>query len=304
MEAKSNKPNMFFVGAPKCGTTALVEYLRDHKDIFISEPKEPNFFMDDSPSMKYIDDLQGYKSLYSDKLVNNCKVVADASILYMYSKEALSNIKKYNPDAKIVAMIRNPVEMVQSFHLQLLYNLDEDEPDFSIAWDLIAERKAGNKLPQKYRDTKLLFYSDIGKYYEQLKRVYDLFSKEQIKVILYDDFVKSNLDVYKDTLKFLRVPYDGKESFDRINDAKKPKSKFVNKIVQRPPAFLIPIAKTVRKITGNPRLGILEFLDKLNRDKVDKKNITDELEQCLKTYFREDIKKTSRLIDRDLSKWL
>jgi len=224
--------------------------------------------MDDFPSMKYVDDLQGYKSLFSDKLVADCAVVADASILYMYSEVALSNIRKYNSDAKILVMIRNPVEMVQSFHLQLLYN------------------------------------SDIGKYYEQIKRIYDLFPKEQIKIILYDDFVQSNLNVYKETLDFIGVPYDGRESFGRINDAKKPKNKFINKIVQRPPAFLMPIAKVVRKITGKPRLGILTFFDKLNRNKVDKQKLTDEFKQQLAAFFHDDIEKTARLIDRDLSRWL
>ena len=85
----SKSPNFFLVGGPKCGTTAMVEYLRTHPDIFISEPKEPNFFADDMPKMKYVDSLKAYLNLFNK--VKHEKVIGDASIFYMFS-----NINKFH----------------------------------------------------------------------------------------------------------------------------------------------------------------------------------------------------------------
>ena len=86
----NNTPNFFIVGGPKCGTTAMVEYLRTHPDVFISEPKEPNYLADDMPGMKYVDTEEEYLNLF--KKAGSNKVIGDASIFYMFSKEAIKNI--------------------------------------------------------------------------------------------------------------------------------------------------------------------------------------------------------------------
>ena len=133
-----NSPNFFIVGGPKCGTTAMTEFLRTHEDIFISEPKEPNFFAD-MPKIEFVDNLKDYLNLF--KKATKKKIIGDASIFYMFSKVALENIHEFNPDSKILVMIRNPLEMVPSFHLQILFTLEEDQEDFESALALEEKRK-------------------------------------------------------------------------------------------------------------------------------------------------------------------
>lgn len=298
----NNTPNFFIVGGPKCGTTAMVEYLRTHPDVFISEPKEPNYLADDMPGMKYVDTEEEYLNLF--KKAGSNKVIGDASIFYMFSKEAIKNIYKLNPNAKLLVMLRNPIEMSHSFHQQILFTLDENEKNFEKALNLEENRKKGESIPKDCRASKLLYYSEIAKYGEQLENIYEYFSRENVKVILFDDFKKSNRNSYVEVLNFLEIKDDGRNEFPRVNDSKKAKSNFINKIVNRPPKFAQSIAKLTRKILNKPRLGILGSLDHMNREKLEKKEITIKEKQLLLASYKEDIKKTEKILNQDLSSWL
>lgn len=298
----NNTPNFFIVGGPKCGTTAMVEYLRTHPDVFISEPKEPNYLADDMPGMKYVDTEEEYLNLF--KKAGSNKVIGDASIFYMFSKEAIKNIYKLNPNAKLLVMLRNPIEMSHSFHQQILFTLDENEKNFEKALNLEENRKKGESIPKDCRASKLLYYSEIAKYGEQLENIYEYFSRENVKVILFDDFKKSNRNSYVEVLNFLEIKDDGRNEFPRVNDSKKAKSNFINKIVNRPPKFAQSIAKLTRKILNKPRLGILSSLDHMNREKLEKKEITIKEKQLLLASYKEDIKKTEKILNKDLSSWL
>lgn len=298
----NNTPNFFIVGGPKCGTTAMVEYLRTHPDVFISEPKEPNYLADDMPGMKYVDTEEEYLNLF--KKAGSNKVIGDASIFYMFSKEAIKNIYKLNPNAKLLVMLRNPIEMSHSFHQQILFTLDENEKNFEKALNLEENRKKGESIPKDCRASKLLYYSEIAKYGEQLENIYEYFSRENVKVILFDDFKKSNRNSYVEVLNFLEIKDDRRNEFPRVNDSKKAKSNFINKIVNRPPKFAQSIAKLTRKILNKPRLGILSSLDHMNREKLEKKEITIKEKQLLLASYKEDIKKTEKILNKDLSSWL
>ena len=297
------KVNFFLVGGPKCGTTAMVSYLKTHPDIYMSEPKESNFFLDDMAEMKYISRAKEYAQLFNN-FESDHKIFCDASILYMYSEKALKNIYRYNPEAKVVIMLRDPIEMVHSFHSQIVYTLDEDVDDFEKAWDLESERKQGQNLPKNCRDVKLLYYSEIAKYNLQLKRVYRLFPREQVMVILFRDFKNSNLDTYKKLLEFLGVPYDGRTDFPVVNEAKTAKSRLINKFVNRPPKVLKRTSKYITKILNKPRLGLLERLDKLNRAKDTKQELPNALRHKIKKAYQDDVKALEHLLKRDLGHWL
>lgn len=298
----SKSPNFFLVGGPKCGTTAMVEYLRTHPDIFISEPKEPNFFADDMPQMKYVDSLKAYLNLF--KKVKHEQIIGDASIFYMFSKDAIKNIHQLYPESKLLVMIRNPLEMVPSFHQQILFTLDEDNKDLDQVLSLEKERMEGKSLPKHCRSQRLLNYSEIAKYGSQIKNIYNYFPKKNVKIVLFDDFKKDNRRTYQEIISFLNLKDDGRVDFPRINDAKKPKSNFLNKIVNRPPKFAKYLAKLARKTLNKPRLGILNTLDHLNREKLQKKPLSEVEKKKLLSIYKKDILETSRLINKDLSLWL
>ena len=129
------KPNLFIIGAPKCGTTAKAHYLSEHPDVFMCPEKEPHYFNTDLNYKRgKSDDLEEYLNLFSGATEE--KIVGEASVWYLYSKEAVRNILEFNPNAKFIIMVRNPIKMAPSLHQQLFYNGRETEKDFNKAWCL------------------------------------------------------------------------------------------------------------------------------------------------------------------------
>ena len=162
--AVPRRPNFFILGAPKCGTTALSAYLREHPRVFVSQPKEPHYFCDDfdyyyAPGQR---SEAHYLGLFADADERHL-AVGEASVWYLYSATAARNIIAFAPDARIIVMVRNPVELVPSLHSQLRYMLDEAEPDPAAAWDLLDARARGEGLPDTVRVPEFLQYRDAAR---------------------------------------------------------------------------------------------------------------------------------------------
>ena len=197
------KPNLFIVGAPKCGTTTLYNALKQNPDILMCEEKEPHFFCNDLKISKYKSIIE-YEKLFNSSNYNCKKIIGEASATYLFSKVALKNIKKYNPDAKIIVCIRNPIEFVYSFHNQMIRAGQENITNFETAWDLQQERSKGNSIPWTCKTPILLQYKKWGLFSEQLIRLYKYFPSAQIKLILLEEF-KENKSLINDIEKFLDV---------------------------------------------------------------------------------------------------
>lgn len=296
------KPNFFIVGGPKCGTTAMASYLQSHKDIYISEPKEPNFFADDLAKIKFVPTLNEYLNLFKGK--TNKKILGDASIFYMFSDSAIENIYKFNKEAKLLVMMRNPLEMVPSFHAQILFTMEEDQEHFDKALELESVRIKGEKMPKYNRAPRLLQYSEIAKYGNQLENIFNFFPKEQVKVLIFDDFKASNRQAYVEVLNFLELEDDGKIEFEKVNEAKEAKSKFLNKFINRPPQFTIEIAKGIRSVLNVPRLGVKSYFSKLNRKKASKPVLAEATINSLIEIYKDDVIKASKILGKDLTHWL
>ena len=110
-------------------------------------------------------------------------------------------------------MFRNPVEMLHSFHAQLLYVAEESESDFETAWRLQEQRSRGIGLPPRSRGAFLVQYRELGRFGTQTERLLSIFPREQVKLILYDDFAASPQAVYDDVIEFLGIPHDGRTEF-------------------------------------------------------------------------------------------
>jgi len=116
-------PNFFIVGAPKCGTTAWVEYLESHPDICFSSAKEPHFFNTDFPGFRWANSLDEYLLFFNE--CEGTKVIGEASVQYLYSNDSAKNIAGISPSAKILIFLRSPSSFLRSYHNQLLINCDE-----------------------------------------------------------------------------------------------------------------------------------------------------------------------------------
>ncbi|MCW8831678.1 MAG: sulfotransferase domain-containing protein, partial [Gammaproteobacteria bacterium] len=216
------KPNFFIIGAPKCGTTSLANWLREHPNIFMPEhPKEPMFF--DTDITKHNLSLQQYEKLFHNTNKSHI-AVGEASTTYLRSKVAIDKILEYSLNAKFIITVRNPVEMAISGHSQMLYTLHEDITDFQEAWEAQKDRKEGKRIPKKCKDqSHKLFYGEVCKIGEQLNKVYQSVSQENIKVIFLDDLKNNPAQTYNETLEFLNVPNDERQDFSAANTRKKPK---------------------------------------------------------------------------------
>lgn len=302
--AVSRRPDFFILGAPKCGTTALSEYLRQHHRIFVSTPKEPHYFCDDfdyyyAPGERT---EEHYLRLFADADASHL-AVGEASVWYLYSAAAARNIIDFDPDARVIVMVRNPVELVPSLHSQLRYMLDEVEPDPAAAWYLQEARRRGEGLPATVRVPEFLQYGEAAKLGAQVRRVLDVVPREQVKVLVFDDLRADTGAVYRDALAFLGVPDDGRADFPRVNENKVHRAAAVARFTQRPPSALVTVARGVKRIAGVERLGVLDRVRRRNRQVTRREEISPEFAQVLRDHFRDDVAELGELIDRDLSGW-
>jgi hypothetical protein len=299
----TTRPNFFIVGAPKCGTTALYEYLHPHPNVFMPKVKEPHFFASDLGSYPAIKTLEDYTRLFDASTSEHTRV-GEASVYYLRSSTAIRNIHAYNPDARIIAMFRNPVDMVHSLHSQLLYWSYETESDFEAAWRLQERRRQGLDLPQSCPEPQLLQYKEIGSFGTQTERLFSLFPREQVKLILYDDFAASPRRTYDEVIDFLGLPSDRRTEFPRINENKSARLAWVRNFLRAPPPGVRRAFRWLKRATGDKGLTALrKGLIDLNTAKERRQPLSPKLRAELVEAFREEVALLSRLWDRDLSGW-
>lgn len=295
------RPNFFIVGAPKCGTTAMADFLGLHPEIYMAWQKEACFFGSDLHRKLQID-KETLFDLYL-ALFNNAadeKVIGEASVMYLISKKSAEEIKAFAPNAKILIMLRNPVDMQYSHHSQLLYNLDEDISDFKAALEAEPARMHGERIPVDTSMTDFLYYRNMATYYPQVQRYFDAFGKENVHVIIFDDFKANNAAVYKRTLQFLNVRDDFLPDFSIINPNKVNKSNTFHRFVKYPPSI---VKKIKHLIPWKLRVKTRYKLYQLNQKKGARPSLDEKLRKELIKDFIPDIDKLSALLERDLSFW-
>lgn len=296
----TKKPNFFIVGAPKCGTTAMYSYLKAHPDIFMPEAKEPYFFGSDliyrMPRMT----IEQYSALFNG--AKKQKKIGEASVTYLCSKKAAQEIKEFNPSAKIIVMLRNPVEMMYSLHSQCLFTGTEDIKDFESALSAEADRKRNLRIPSTCKDiVNYIFYRDIAKYTEQVVRYFQAFGRENIHFIIFDDFKRDVALSYRDTLSFLDVDSSFRpSSFEIVNPSKRFRSRsilsfFNHPAIVRSVRFLIPVYEW--------RQLIAKKINSFNIEHSHRTAMNQELKLQLQKEFYPEIEQLSALLKRDLTHW-
>jgi len=272
--ANMNKPNFFIVGKPKSGTTALHLMLEQHPDIYMSAVKEPHHFARDHVEaaerrnrgyrgMPY-KDRENYLKLFEG--AGTQKVVGEASTDYLYSRVAAQEIAKFNPDARILMILREPVDFMYSFHGQLLRSGNENEGNFAKALLLEEQRKRGEKIPSATSNPAMLLYSDQAQYCEQVERFLSAFDNSRVKIVIYDDFRDANLAVCREVFRFLEIDPDFEPVSQKVNpsrDVRAPRlanwliyhgERKAGNIKQLAPKWLIrPIASVMSRLIFSER---------------------------------------------------
>ena len=284
------KPNLFIVGAPKCGTTFLYHYLKKHPDIYFPEFKEPHFFGSDLIRRNGAYDLS--LNQYYDLFKSDKKIIGEASTFYIFSKNAAKEIYNFNPEAKIIIMLRDLVDLACSLHSQFVFSGDEVIEDFKEALDLEKNRLNGMNIPNQTTVVNKLFYTNnILGLPQNINSFINYFKKENIKFIFLSDIKTNPQKVYFETLDFLKIDSNIKFSdFKVINKNKKYKLKFIRNFIKK---YSLGLGRIRSKFIKKP-LGFIKFIEFLNKKEIDRVPISNDLKNNLTNKFYQtnnDIKK-------------
>ncbi len=297
----------FIVGAPRCGTTAMSRYLKKHPNICFSDPKETHFFLFADKTANPTKLREEFLSAFFPDLSDDTTMIGDGSVSTLYSSDAIQQIQRTFRSPKFIVMLRDPVDMMRSYHGRLLHLRQEDEKDFQTAWALQEERKSGRRIPRKCSDPRVLQYGEIGRLGHYSSQLLKLVGNENCMPIFFDDFLADTLSTYKSVLAFLDLPYDGRETFDRKNSVRTFKSGLLQSLYSGP--LMRPVANQLMK---NPvRAAKIQRAMRPYRKKMKKINsyeaappaLTPEFKQELSRYFSEDIGQLGAVFGRNLEHW-
>jgi len=258
----ARKPNLFIVGAPKCGTTAWVTYLSRRPDVYFSPAKEPHYWNFDFPSYRWAKSQSEYDALFAG--AGDAAVVGEASVMYLYSRVAAEQIAGFAPDAKIMIFLRDQRRFIPSYHQQLLYNVDEDQADLGVAWRASGARDPAT-IPPACREPAFLDYKSVGDFAPQVARFLERFPRERIKVLFLEDLVRDPRAQYLEILGFLGLPDDGETEFPRVNPAHDHRSQAIAGLTQRPPRAAKLLSRMIRSVPGLGGLRPSHILRRMNR---------------------------------------
>ena len=298
------RPNFFIVGAPKSGTTSLYDYLRQHPDVFIPDVKEPAYFGTDLDfeqrlcARDTIHHLDNYLRLF-DK-AGDAKRVGEGSTAYLCSTRAAREIIEFDPDARIMIMLRNPVDMIYSLHGEWLWNCNEDIEDFEEALKAQEDRALGRRIPPTSSFPQGLQYYDIARYSAQVARYFDAFPREQVLVLIFDDFVADTPAVYRQVLEFLDLNTEFSPDFSVRNVSKPTGALGINRWFAVRPG----LRRTLNAILGlSNRKRIIDMIARLSRSHRRTRGLDPGQRVQLQTLFLPDVERLSDLLNRDLTGW-
>lgn len=286
------RPNFFIVGAPKAGTTSLYHYLTGHPEVFLSTPKEVNYFSAEEIEAQglYYDDvrigeLQTYLELFSE--ARDEIAVGEASVSYLYYPKTPEKLHAFAPDARIVILLRDPIERGFSHYL-----MDHRLGLVNLEYAEVVRRSGSHPNLELYYQQ----YVSLGFYYEQVKRYLDLFGAGQVRIYLSEELKHDTQGVIRDLYAFLGVTADYEPDTTALHNAyTAPRNTLIKKLyaihgLRKALASLVPDAL---------KAGIQNLLFRKSR----KPELDPKLRGELAELYRGDVAKLARLIGRDLSGW-
>lgn len=294
-------PNLFIVGAPKSGTTALAHYLSQHPSVYFSKRKELHYLC---PSIDYHYRIREINE-YIDQFRHNSgeKWIAEGSVWYLYSTDAACNIYYYQPNAKIIIMLRNPADMLASLHAQYIWNGYEQIDVFEDALCAEADRRFGFRFPPRAIMNKAaapagLVYWDACRYAQQVRRFLDIFRTKQIKFILYENFSQNPEGTFHDVCDFLEISKEIDLNFLQINYRKSRRSQALHQFLNKPS----PMARRIfGTIPGTA--PVKNALKRFNEIRA-KTAISEGTREWILSEYVDDINELAVLTDLPVKKWL
>jgi hypothetical protein len=299
---KNKLPNFLIVGAAKSGTSSLHNYLNQHPEVFMPsynsegmKVKEPRFLIKDLVKHRLHNGVwtwEEYKSLFND--VIDEKAIGESTVLYLYYyKDAIKNIKeKLGNDVKIIIMLRNPTDRAYSAFQHVSRGFKEQN-----SFEESLEMEDG-RLEREGNLTPMVMYKDMGLYHEMVKSYQESFSN--VHVIIYDDFRDNTENEMKKTYQFLGI--SDNTNIDYVTRHNVGGKRWKNDKVKHLFMKENPIKSVIKRIIPRRlRKGLRNNLVTASTNKV--LLMKDQTRIMLNDFFREDVRKLSDLLNRDLTHW-
>lgn len=297
------KPNFFLIGAPKCGTTSMYNYLMQHPAIFFPKIKEPNYFSCEFSRLRRVETEDAYLEMYKSVGTTH-KVIGDASVNYFFSRSAVTRILEFNPEARFLIMLRNPVDMAHSLHSQLYFTGDENIKDFYKAWRMQSARKVGRYIPLTCREPAYLQYLDICMLGRQVMRFLEIVPQDHMIFVLQDDLSADTEATVKEVFEFLELRALKNIDYHVANRNKTPRSQSISVLYNaRLPKIITKNFCILKELIGQKNFPLRKTLSQWNRKNVVRNPMSEHVRKELAETFSADLRLLSGLIDRDLSAW-
>lgn len=295
-------PNFLVIGAARAGTTSLHHYLGSHPEIYMSPVKEPNYFAYDGERFEFrslapgwrelarlsVTDSRAYHDLFRN--VSGEKAIGEISPSYMRSPGAAERIHKTIPEARLIAVLRDPAERAFTNYLGRLRDGTERCPD--------PHEAIGGALRGEGPEWRSELYLDLGCYYARLRPFFEQFARDRIRVCFFEDFVRDSGTVLRDLFAFLGVDPEFVPDTSMVHN---PTGTIDNPLVR----FAWTSTRTLRV-----RLGpwVPEPMRRaawsLLRRNLSRPALPPDLRAALVEYYRPDVLELEKLLDRELSAWL
>lgn len=303
MPIEKRRPNLFLVGAQKSGTTTLSVMLASHPSVFMCKPKEPGYLAfgergycaldgygrPGHPRNWVVNGESDYLALFQDA-PPQALWLGEASTWYLSEPGTAQRLAAFSPEARIIVILRNPAERAYSAWCHA--RRDGEEPGDSFAEGLAGEKTRNNA-------SHILRYREMGRYTEQLRRYIEVFGRERVLVLLYEDLRDAPDSLWHRCCAFLDLDAsDRPPPAYRQNRSGKPRSRFLYGLM-RSEAF----KRRVKRILP---LGLAAWA-KNRAEAVNMRRfppIPERQRRLLEREFEGDVRELMQLIDRDLSHWL
>ncbi len=302
-------PDFFIVGHFKCGTSALYEMLRRHPQIYMPDFKETWYFAPElrSPAKQRRkasrpETREEYLSLFQG--AGHEQRWGDNSPAYLMSRTAASRIAEAQPEARIIAILREPAEFLRSFHLHCVRNHVESEQDLQKALALEDARREGREIPPNSLRPHELLYSEHVRYVEQLRRYREVFPSDRMMVLIYEDFRRDNVATVRDVLRFLQVDESAPIEVLETNQSVRVRSQRLHDFLRSVYIGQGPIPRTIKsgvKAISTRRVRHSALRTTLNRVVyADPQAADEEFMRELRRRFKGEVQAISEYLDRDL----
>ena len=312
---------IFIVGAPRCGTTTLAHFLKDHPGVSFPAVKEPHFFaqhdlrgLSDAELREFVESEYLGRFYQRDPAI---RVGADASVTYLYTPEQLEPILRLWPNSRFVVTLRDPLSMLPSLHQRLVYLGDETIRDFSSAWAASPDRAAGRRVPRGCADPRWLRYDEAARFGTYLERLYAVVGRERCLVMTLDDFTADTEGQYRRLMDFAGLaPVPGAD-FTPRRSGYAVRFHRLQRLLKRPPGWIREylagkhfrqrirdLDKPKKKKSQKAIWSLRKRLLRWNRYHSSPDPVPLDVQREIALHYRGEIDRLQQILGRDLSNWL